>query len=175
LKRLGGVGGVPGFIACYCVSTDKQGASGLGLEDQQEAVERHVRAVGGHILDVFRKIESGNRNDRSQIAAAIAACRSRRAALVIAKLDRQVAATAPLRSARVIPCLQHVATSAQTMGRRCVTAMELPPTPGLADVPSANVRLGHWYAACRSPLRANRGRTLSNGRSTKCSVAIVMV
>jgi DNA invertase Pin-like site-specific DNA recombinase len=88
LKRLGGGDGVPGFIAYYRVSTDKQGASGLGLEAQQEAVERHVRAAGGRILDVFREVESGKKNDRPQILAAIAACRSRRATLVIAKLDR---------------------------------------------------------------------------------------
>ncbi|EHM00454.1 hypothetical protein HMPREF9946_02585, partial [Acetobacteraceae bacterium AT-5844] len=82
LKRLGGVGGVPGFIAYYRVSTDKQGASGLGLEAQKEAVERHVRAAGGRILDEFQEVESGKKNDRPQIAAAIAACRSRRATLV---------------------------------------------------------------------------------------------
>jgi hypothetical protein len=88
LKRLVGGDGVPGFVAYYRVSTDKQGASGLGLEAQQEAVQRHVRAAGGHILDVFQEIESGKRNDRPEIAAAIAACRARRATLIIAKLDR---------------------------------------------------------------------------------------
>jgi len=88
LKRLGGVGGVPGFVAYYRVSTDKQGASGLGLEAQQQAVQRHVTAAGGRILDVFQEIESGKRNDRPEIAAAIAACRARRATLIIAKLDR---------------------------------------------------------------------------------------
>jgi 2-keto-4-pentenoate hydratase len=70
------------------LSTEKQGASGLGLEAQQEAVERHVRTAGGRILDVFQEIASGKRNDRPEIAAAIAACRSRRATLVIAKLNR---------------------------------------------------------------------------------------
>jgi DNA invertase Pin-like site-specific DNA recombinase len=88
LKRLGGAGGVPGFVAYYRVSTDKQGASGLGLEAQQQAVQRHVTAAGGRILDVFQEIESGKRNDRPEIAAAIAACRARRATLIIAKLDR---------------------------------------------------------------------------------------
>lgn len=87
-KAAGAAAGLPGFIAYYRVSTDKQGASGLGLEAQQEAVERHVRAAGGRILDVFREIESGKKNDRPQIAAAIVACRARRATLIIAKLDR---------------------------------------------------------------------------------------
>lgn len=89
LKRAaGGGGGVPGFIAYYRVSTDKQGRSGLGLEAQQEAVERYVRTAGGRILDVFSEVESGKRNDRPEIAAAIAASRMRRATLIIAKLDR---------------------------------------------------------------------------------------
>jgi len=87
-KAAGAAAGLPGFVAYYRVSTDKQGASGLGLEAQQEAVERHVRVAGGRILAVFQEIESGKKNDRPEIAAAIAACRARRATLIIAKLDR---------------------------------------------------------------------------------------
>lgn len=88
LKTLEAADSKPRFIAYYRVSTDKQGASGLGLEAQQAAVEKHVRSVGGRILEAFREVESGKRNDRPQIAAAIAACRAGRATLVIAKLDR---------------------------------------------------------------------------------------
>jgi DNA invertase Pin-like site-specific DNA recombinase len=80
--------GVARFVAYYRVSTDKQGASGLGLEAQREAVSRHVRAAGGAIVAEFTEVESGKRNDRPEIAAALAACRLRRATLVIAKLDR---------------------------------------------------------------------------------------
>jgi DNA invertase Pin-like site-specific DNA recombinase len=79
---------VPRFIAYYRVSTDKQGASGLGLEAQREAVSRHVAGAGGVLVDEFREVESGKRNDRPEIAAALAACRVRHASLVIAKLDR---------------------------------------------------------------------------------------
>jgi DNA invertase Pin-like site-specific DNA recombinase len=39
-------------------------------------------------LAEFQEIESGKRTDRPQLAAALAACRTRRAVLVIAKLDR---------------------------------------------------------------------------------------
>src|SRR6202048_4004907 len=80
--------GVPRFVSYYGVATDKQGASGLGLAAQREAVARHVAGAQGTIVAEFQEIESGKRNDRPQIAAALAACRLRRATLVIAKLDR---------------------------------------------------------------------------------------
>ncbi len=65
-----------------------QGASGLGLEAQREAVSRHVAGARGIIVAEFQEIKLGKKNDRPQIAAALAACRLRRATLVIAKLDR---------------------------------------------------------------------------------------
>jgi DNA invertase Pin-like site-specific DNA recombinase len=60
----------------------------LGLEAQREAVARHVAAAQGVLVDEFQEIESGKKNDRPEIAAALAACRLRRATLIIAKLDR---------------------------------------------------------------------------------------
>jgi DNA invertase Pin-like site-specific DNA recombinase len=86
--RLRGAPGQPRFVSYYRVSTAQQGASGLGLEAQREAVSRHVAGAAGVIVAEFTEVESGKRNDRPQIAAALAACRLRRATLVIAKLDR---------------------------------------------------------------------------------------
>ena len=76
------------FVAYYRVSTAQQGASGLGLEAQREAVGRHVAGAGGVLVDSFEEVESGKKNDRVEIARALAACRLRRATLIIAKLDR---------------------------------------------------------------------------------------
>jgi DNA invertase Pin-like site-specific DNA recombinase len=77
----------PRFIAYYRVSTDRQGKSGLGLDAQQQAV-RDFLAGRGELLDAFTEIESGRKHDRPQLAAALAAYKKHKAALLIAKLDR---------------------------------------------------------------------------------------
>lgn len=77
------------FVFTYLrVSTTRQGQSGLGLEAQREAVQRYADQTGVTILDEYVEIESGKVRDRPQLAAAIAACRKRKATLLIAKLDR---------------------------------------------------------------------------------------
>jgi len=76
------------FIAYYRVSTDKQGQSGLGLEAQQQAVRAYLNGGAWELVGEFTEIESGKKDDRPQLAAALAACRKHKATLVIAKLDR---------------------------------------------------------------------------------------
>ncbi len=76
------------FVSYLRVSTDSQGRSGLGLDAQRQAVAAHLSAVGGQLVAEFQEIESGKRADRPQLVAALASCRTRRAVLVIAKLDR---------------------------------------------------------------------------------------
>ena len=76
------------FISYLRVSTVKQGAFGLGIEAQRAAVALHVTAAGGNQVQEFVEVESGTRNDRPQLTAALAACRAHRATLVVAKLDR---------------------------------------------------------------------------------------
>ena len=68
------------------VSTDRQGQSGLGLDAQRAAVAAYVATQP--VLGEFVEVESGRKNDRPQLAAALALCPQRRAVLVIAKLDR---------------------------------------------------------------------------------------
>lgn len=76
-----------GFVAYYRVSTDRQGQSGLGLDAQRSAVAAFVTGRGELVAE-FTEIESGRKNDRPQLVAALDACRRNRAILVIAKLDR---------------------------------------------------------------------------------------
>ena len=76
------------FVAYLRVSTEGQGRSGLGLEAQRQAVATYLAQHGGKLLAEFQEIESGRKDDRPQLAAALACCRTRRAALLVAKLDR---------------------------------------------------------------------------------------
>jgi DNA invertase Pin-like site-specific DNA recombinase len=75
------------FITYLRVSTDRQGKSGLGLEAQRAAVVDHV-AGKGQIAAEFVEIESGKKNDRPQLARAMAEAKRVGAVLLIAKLDR---------------------------------------------------------------------------------------
>jgi len=77
-----------GFVAYYRVSTDRQRASGLGLEAQQAAVSRFI-GDQGPLLAEFTEIESGkSHRNRPQLQKAIEESKRRKAKLVIAKLDR---------------------------------------------------------------------------------------
>ena len=76
------------FVAYYRVSTTKQGINGLGMDAQKESVSRYLNGGDWKLLGEFAEVESGKRNDRQELAKAIALCRKEQAVLVIAKLDR---------------------------------------------------------------------------------------
>ncbi|MDP3634111.1 recombinase family protein [Phenylobacterium sp.] len=76
------------FVAYHRVSTAKQGASGLGLAAQRQAVREHVARHGGELIGEFEEVESGKRSDRPALAQAMERCRLTGSTLLIAKLDR---------------------------------------------------------------------------------------
>ena len=89
VKMASGAGSsAPTFVAYFRVSTDQQGRSGLGLDAQKATVAKYVATTLGKTVAEFEEVESGSRDDRPQLALALAACRARRAVLIIAKLDR---------------------------------------------------------------------------------------
>ena len=75
-------------VAYYRVSTQAQGRSGLGLEAQRQAVTALCGGRGWSIISDFTEIESGKRDDRVQLAAALHHAKVTGAVLVVAKLDR---------------------------------------------------------------------------------------
>lgn len=91
------------------VSTTRQGKSGLGLEAQQEAIERFAQAEGFEIGSWFVEVESGKGHDaldkRPELKAALDEARRVKAPVLVAKLDRlsrDVAFVAGLMAQRVL-------------------------------------------------------------------------
>lgn len=84
------------LVGLIRVSTDKQERSGLGLEAQQEAIERYRAETGGQLIKTFMEVESGTHDDiesRPELVAAIAHAQRNDATLVIAKIDRLIRST----------------------------------------------------------------------------------
>ena len=76
------------FVAYYRVSTDRQGTSGLGLAAQRQRVAQLAADRGATVVAEFEEWESGRKNNREQLAAALVEARKRNAVIVVAKLDR---------------------------------------------------------------------------------------
>lgn len=75
-------------IAYYRVSTEHQGKSGLGLEAQQKSVGDFASGNGLVIVEEFVETQSGARNGRLGLMAALQECKHQEATLLIARLDR---------------------------------------------------------------------------------------
>jgi DNA invertase Pin-like site-specific DNA recombinase len=80
------------FVTYYRVSTQRQGASGLGLDAQRQTVAQYL--AGGTRLSVgeFLEVETGKGSNalekRPQLRLALDLCKKTGATLLIAKLDR---------------------------------------------------------------------------------------
>src|ERR1700736_4759073 len=70
------------------VSTTKQGRSGLGLEAQQEALQRFAEANGFAFLETLTEVESGGQDHPPALIKAIERAKKAKAHVIVAKLDR---------------------------------------------------------------------------------------
>src|SRR5689334_6297656 len=77
------------FVSYFCVSTDKQSRSGLGIEAQRAPLASYLAGFGAAPLAEFVEVESGKRNGRPELGRALSECRVRKATLVIAEFDRR--------------------------------------------------------------------------------------
>lgn len=75
------------YIAYYRVSTEEQGQSGLGLLSQQRDVRQFAES-NGELVGEFTEIESGKKNDRKHLDAAIDMCSKLGATLLVKYLSR---------------------------------------------------------------------------------------
>src|SRR5687768_418729 len=76
------------YVSYLRVSTARQGASGLGLEAQRQAVDSFLNGGKWKLIAEFVEVESGRKNDRPQLEDALRTCRLHGATLVVARLDR---------------------------------------------------------------------------------------
>ena len=74
------------FIAYLRVSTDRQGANGLGIAAQRQAIRAHLGNV--EPLAEYVEVESGRRSDRVELRKALDHAKRSNAILVISRLDR---------------------------------------------------------------------------------------
>ena len=78
-----------GKFICYLrVSTQRQGASGLGLAAQRKSVTDFLDGGKWELLREYVEIESGGNNDRPRLKEALAHAKITGSRLIIARLDR---------------------------------------------------------------------------------------
>jgi len=73
------------YVSYLRVSTDRQGATGYGIDAQREAIQRFTQQS---VLAEYVEVESGKNDNRPQMTLALEHCKRVGATLVIAKLDR---------------------------------------------------------------------------------------
>jgi DNA invertase Pin-like site-specific DNA recombinase len=160
------------FVSYLRVSTDRQGERGYGIEAQRRAVADYLDGGNWQLLGEFVEVESGKRNDRPELAKALAACKKHKATLVIAKLDRlarNVAFIANLMDGKVdFVCCDmpqatrltiHVLAAVAEHEREMIAART---KAGLAAAKARGVKLGNAEIAA-----ANRGAALNRAKQLR--------
>ena len=153
------------MIVYYRVSTQKQGRSGLGLEAQRATVTRFADAEGLTIAAEFIEVETGKGSDalakRPQLAAALAAAKKLKCAVIVAKLDRlsrDVAFIAGLMAQRVPFIVAELGADADPFMLHIYAALAEKERRMISE------RTKHALAAARA-----RGVTLGNPEQAKAN------
>lgn len=82
------------YVAYYRVSTQRQGASGLGLESQRSMVHNYLERYNGELISEYIEVETGtgslgkSKRKRPQLKLALEEVQREKGILLIAKLDR---------------------------------------------------------------------------------------
>jgi len=77
------------YVSYIRVSTQKQGASGLGLEAQRKIISDYIEKHQGELISEFTEVQSGTgKKRRVEVYKAISEARRKKATLIVAKLDR---------------------------------------------------------------------------------------
>jgi len=74
------------YVAYLRVSTQRQGASGLGLQAQQDIIRNYLK--GEVPIAEFVEVESGRKTQRPKLHEALELCKKEKATLIVAKMDR---------------------------------------------------------------------------------------
>jgi DNA invertase Pin-like site-specific DNA recombinase len=165
------------IVAYLRVSTQRQRRSELGIEAQRAAIARFAEADGLTIIAEYVEAETGKGADaldrQPQLAAALAAARSAKCAVLVAKLDRlsrDVAFVAGLMAQRVHflvaelgrdadPFMLHLYAALAEKERRLISERT---KAALAAKKASGARLGNPRNAAQAALL---------GRSTQISTA----
>ena len=74
------------YVSYLRVSTQRQGTSGLGLQAQQEIIQKYLN--GCLPVAEFVEVESGRKTNRPKLHEALELCKKKKAILIVAKMDR---------------------------------------------------------------------------------------
>jgi len=76
------------FIAYLRVSTKSQGLDGYGIAAQSDSIQNYIARTDSELIAQFSETESGSKDDRPQLMAALALAKKEKAILLVARLDR---------------------------------------------------------------------------------------